>query len=203
MEEPITSSSQFYLSKFNPENPEHCEFLVTLWNTPLCISFEGKTGIDTPEKAKERIEKRFLGEYERNGYGQFLVSLKPNPSASFSECPLIGTVCLTKGDSPDSHTVPDLGFVTLPEYCSKGYATEASKLLIKYVKEELGVNGVFGFCDPRNVASRRVMEKAGLEYRHTQKLACFGGAISTVYALPDMDQDLTVYGVNRSEQYKE
>jgi RimJ/RimL family protein N-acetyltransferase len=199
MEDPVTSSNQFYLSKFNPDNPEHCEFLVTLWNTPLFISSEGKTDIDTLKKAKERIEERFLGEYERNGYGQFLVSLKPHPSASYLESPFIGTVCLNIGDSPNSHTVPDIGYVTLPEYCGKGYATEASKLLMKYAKEELGVKGIFGFCDPKNLASRRVMEKAGFEYRGTQKLTCFGGALSIVYALPDMEQDLTVYGVNKSE----
>jgi RimJ/RimL family protein N-acetyltransferase len=195
METPVTSSPLFYLSKFNPENPVHCEFLVTLWNTPLFISSEGKTSIDTPEKAKGMIEKRFIAEYKRNGYGHYLVSLKPSPDASFAESPLIGTVCLTIGDSEDSHTAPDLGFAMLPDSCGKGYATAASKLLMEYVNTELGLKDIFGFCKPENSASRRVMEKAGLEYRGTQTLACFGGATSTIYALPTMDQDLTVYRI--------
>jgi RimJ/RimL family protein N-acetyltransferase len=195
MEEPVTESPLFYLSKFDPENVKHCEFLVTLWNTPLFISMEGKTGIDTAEKAKAMIEKRFVAEYKRNGYGQYILSLKPTPSAIFSESPFIGTVCLTKGDSKDSPNVPDLGFVTLPEYCGKGYATEASKILLRYVQNDLGVAEAFGFCDPKNIASRRVLEKAGLEYRDTKDLATFGGATSAVYALPNMDRDLSVYGI--------
>jgi RimJ/RimL family protein N-acetyltransferase len=195
MEDPVTSSPQFYLSKFNPEDPKHCEFLVTLWNTPLFISMEGKTGIDSPEKAKALIEKRFMAEYARNGYGHYIVSLKLTPLANFAECSFIGTVCLTKGDSKVSPNVPDLGYVMLPEYCGKGFATEASKVLLKYAKDELGVTEVFGFCDPKNYASRKVIKKAGLEYRNTKDLATFGGVTSVVYALPGMNRDLTVYGI--------
>ena len=82
----------------------------------------------------------------------------------------------------------------------KGYATEAGIYLLKYARENLGVKDVFGFCAPNNKASGRVMEKVGLEYRGTRRLACFGGAVSDVYASPAMNEDLTEYGIKNWRQ---
>ncbi|KAK9359040.1 hypothetical protein V1504DRAFT_241672 [Lipomyces starkeyi] len=64
----------------------------------------------------------------------------------------------------------------------KGYATESGKALLDYAKKELGVTEVFGFFDPNNARSRRVMAKIGLEDRGVRKLAAFGGVEGAVYA---------------------
>jgi RimJ/RimL family protein N-acetyltransferase len=185
------STTRLNAIKFDPENEDHCSFLVTLWNSPLFISSCGKTGITSLEKAKELIENRFVKEYARNGYGNYLLALKPTDGTRTS--PLVGTVALTKGDSKDSFTVPDLGFAILPEFNGKGLASEAVKGVLKYGSKEFGVTDVFGFCDPANQASRKVLEKSGLEFRGVQKLACFGGVQGGVFALPYMDQSLEAY----------
>jgi len=66
--------------------------------------------------------------------------------------------------------------------------------VVKYAIETLGLEGVLGFTGPENLASQRVLEKAGLEYRGDRKLAAFGGSVSRVYALSGM-KDLKEYNI--------
>ncbi|KAK9428450.1 acyl-CoA N-acyltransferase [Lipomyces doorenjongii] len=187
-------SPRLYISYFLPTCPKHCSFLVQLYNSPLFISAEGKTGVYNELQAQERIQKRFVAEHERNGYGTYLVSLKTIPTTSFDESQPIGSVSLSKGDSKDSYSAPDLGFSIVPEMNGNGYATESGRALLDYAKTELGVTEVLGFFDPNNARSRRVMEKIGLEDRGVRKLAAFGGVEGAVYALPGM-KDLIKYGI--------
>jgi len=73
-------------------------------------------------------------------------------------------VALTKDDDPGSLPHPHLGFAVLPEYNGKGYAIQ----ILRYAKEELGVEIAFAFCDAGNKNSGRVSVKAGLEFRGTR-----------------------------------
>jgi ribosomal-protein-alanine N-acetyltransferase len=47
--------------------------------------------------------------------------------------------------------------------------TEALRALLGFSFEQLGVDKVFGECDHRNVASARVMEKAGMRRETTMR----------------------------------
>lgn len=132
------------------------------------------------------------------------MSLKPNSpatssGASFAEvlkgCTPIGTVSLSRGLGEDAYKAPDIGFAIIPELNGKGYATEAARVLIDYARENLGVDAVFGFFAKGNTMSRRVIEKLGFEDRGVRSLKCFGGAESEVWAFPEMDADLGVYGL--------
>jgi RimJ/RimL family protein N-acetyltransferase len=195
----ITSTEQLEFIRFSDTIPSHASFLLALWNTDLFISLEGKTGIDTPEKALGVIQNRYLKEYARNGYGTYILRLKP----AFRTLELaekwpehfVGTVSLSKGNDATSFTAPDLGFATVPEMTGKGIATEAAKGVLAYADKELGVKDVFGLCDPDNKGSRRVIEKSGLEFRGIRKLAPFGGVMGAVYCTPSMNKDLSVYNL--------
>lgn len=101
-----------------------------------------------------------------------------------------------QGDPPNCYSVPDVGFAILPEHQGRGYATEAAKAVISYVQREWNVQGVFGFCAPGNMRSRRVLEKSGLGFRGVRKLRVFGGRESAVFALVGMEEDLGVYGID-------
>lgn len=189
-------TKRLHISYIEPGNPDHSAFIVRLWNTEHFIESCGKTGIDTPEKADNFIKNRVQADYKRNKFGQFLVSLKPHPDASLSESKLIGMVSLMKGEPPNAYACPDIGYTILPEENGKGYATEAALGLLDYARRELGVQEVFGFCEANNARSRHVLEKLGLEFRGERKLRVFGGALSAVYALPGMNSNLTVYGID-------
>ncbi|KAJ5561483.1 Acyl-CoA N-acyltransferase [Penicillium sp. DV-2018c] len=200
---PFTASPTFsipterlYISYFLPDSPEHCAFLVKLWNTEEFIKTSGRTGIDTPEKASNFLRNRVHADYARNNYGIFLVSRKPNENAALPESTPIGTVSLMKGDSPDSYLAPDIGYAILPEETGKGYATEAAVALLEYARRELGVDSAFGFCAQDDRHSARVLEKIGFRFRGVKKLKVFGGKESAVYVLPGMCQDLTVYNLS-------
>lgn len=189
-------TDHLHISYFQVDNPEHSEFLVRLWNTDDFIKSCGNTGLDTPEKAAAFIKNRVQKDYVRNKHGQFLVSLKPHPDASLAESRPIGVVSLMKGEPPNAYSAPDIGYTILPEESGKGYATEASIGLLDYARRELGVKDVFGFCGHDDARSARVLQKIGLQFRGNRKLRVFGGAHSAVYALPEMSQDLTVYGID-------
>lgn len=61
----------------------------------------------------------------------------------------------------------ELGYRLLKSVWGKGYATEGSRALIHKGFAELGVERVVAFTMVVNVASRRVMEKAGLRLVRT------------------------------------
>jgi RimJ/RimL family protein N-acetyltransferase len=64
-------------------------------------------------------------------------------------------------------TEVELGYRLLKSVWGKGYATEGSRALIQKGFAELGVQRVVAFTMVVNVASRRVMEKAGLRLVRT------------------------------------
>ncbi len=57
----------------------------------------------------------------------------------------------------------EVGFVFRPDVWSRGYATEAVRLLLAYARDELRLRRVVATCHPDNVGSARVLEKAGME----------------------------------------
>jgi len=74
---------------------------------------------------------------------------------------LIGN-CRLKRDRDDPGQA-DIAYFLNRRYWGRGYATETVRALIKYGFQELVLRRIFGLCVPENVASRRVMEKAGMQ----------------------------------------
>lgn len=73
---------------------------------------------------------------------------------------LVGDVGLrTDAVQPDTYEV---GFTLSPDCQGRGYATEAVAAVLDYAFGRLGAHRVFGNCDARNLASARVMERAGM-----------------------------------------
>ena len=65
------------------------------------------------------------------------------------------------GDPDDE---PELGYRLVASAWGRGYATEGSRALIRKAFEGLGARRVYATTMVVNVASRRVMEKAGLRF---------------------------------------
>jgi RimJ/RimL family protein N-acetyltransferase len=57
----------------------------------------------------------------------------------------------------------EIGFIFNPVFQNNGYATEASRAVIKYAFTELGAHRVVGNCNPENISSCRVLEKCGMK----------------------------------------
>lgn len=73
------------------------------------------------------------------------------------------------GLSPDEQepAVMKLGYTVAPVHQRLGYATEAVRALVGYAFDRLDAGMVRAFADAGNVASTRVMEKAGLRLVET------------------------------------
>ncbi|MFF4772220.1 GNAT family N-acetyltransferase [Microtetraspora fusca] len=60
------------------------------------------------------------------------------------------------------HRQGEIGFVFHPAYHGRGFATEASRELLRLAFADLDLHRVYGRCDSRNTASARVMERLGM-----------------------------------------
>jgi [ribosomal protein S5]-alanine N-acetyltransferase len=74
---------------------------------------------------------------------------------------MIGHVYLGR-EGPSEYRTYELGYIFNPAYSRRGYCTEASALVLGLAFGELGAHRVVAYCDPRNPASWRVLEKLGM-----------------------------------------
>ncbi len=58
----------------------------------------------------------------------------------------------------------EIGYAIAKEFWGKGFATEAAEKFIKYAFENLKPDKIVAVAEPENLASRRVMEKLGMQF---------------------------------------
>jgi len=58
----------------------------------------------------------------------------------------------------------EVGYGFLPEYWGRGLATEIAQACVRIGFEQLGLSSLVAITTPMNLASQRVMTKAGLAY---------------------------------------
>jgi RimJ/RimL family protein N-acetyltransferase len=63
--------------------------------------------------------------------------------------------------SPE-HLQGEIGWSVHPDFQGRGFGTEGASEMVRLGFEELGLHRIAAECDPRNVASIRVMEKLGM-----------------------------------------
>src|SRR6202040_3772712 len=84
------------------------------------------------------------------------------------------------------HRQGDLGYAVHPDHWGKGFATEALRRILEFGFENLSLERIWATADVRNVASWRVMEKAGMEreglMRTTRVSVVRGGILSFMLA---------------------
>ncbi|KAH9929612.1 including n-acetylases of ribosomal protein [Epithele typhae] len=204
----FVETDRLYISNFQSENDDHCDFLLQLYTTPEFIASAGNSGLNTRDDARKQIAGLFTKWHASVGCSPYLVSRKPTdpaamdglaPDAPFQErlarCTHVGGVSLIRGTNPTSYKVPDLGFVILPEEMRKGYAKEAALGALKHLKEGLGGDVAAGFTSPKNVAAKAVFKSLGWVDRGEMALVDFGGEVSSVWLPPHAAEDLSVYGL--------
>lgn len=59
--------------------------------------------------------------------------------------------------------IGEIGYVVNPDYWGKGIATEVAKALLTFGFTELHLHRIYATCDPRNIGSLKVLEKAGMK----------------------------------------
>jgi RimJ/RimL family protein N-acetyltransferase len=109
----------------------------------------------TRDEALEMVERRKLETaIEAEGDGLHLVAqLHDSPA-------MVGHVSLQWVSQ--EHRQGEIGFVLHPDHHGRGYATEASAVVLRLGFQGLDLHRIVGRCDGRNIASTRVMERLGM-----------------------------------------
>jgi RimJ/RimL family protein N-acetyltransferase len=135
-------------------------FMLQLMNSSTWIKNIGNRNVTDTTTASNYIATNIINSYNINGFGLFLVILKKDNQAA-------GICGIVKREGL---TTPDLGFALMPKYEGKGIATEASKAVVKYAKESLQLSALAGITKAENIASIRVLEKVGMEFKQMIQL---------------------------------
>lgn len=151
--EVVLETDRLVLRRFTTDD---VDALVELDSDPEVTHFI-TNGEATPRaEVEQSVLPRFLWYYEEYaGYGFWAVIEKATGD-------FIGWFHLRP--NPD-HPIPDepeLGYRLRRAAWGRGYATEGSRALVDRAFTELGARRVFAETMAVNVASRRVMEKAGM-----------------------------------------
>ena len=140
---------------------DDARFILRLLNEPAFLENIGDKGVRTNEDAIGYIADGPIASYEKFGFGLWLVEIKETGES-------IGLCGLLKRDVLED---VDIGYAFLPEFWSKGYATESAAEVLWYAKNELGLKRVVAVVNSNNESSIRLLEKMGFEYERMVRLS--------------------------------
>lgn len=197
----VFETPRLYVSHFDASNDAHCDFLIELYNSEAAIKHCGKTGITERAKARGFINGFMRTMLERNGYGPWLVSLKPDNASDDQPLPArlahstpIGIVTVLRGEEPDCFAVPDIGFIMLPAHMRHGYTKEACEGAMEYTTRRYGVKGYLGMTDPDNEPALAVFRSLGFKDHGVLPIKIFGGRPGAVWTSKELSDDLSLVG---------
>ena len=156
-----------------PITEDDAGFTVELLNSPSFLKYIGDRGVKTEEEARAYLHKGPLKSERENGFGLFVLISKESGVA-------IGTCSLVKRDGLEGEV--DLGFALLPEFEGKGYGFESSVEVMRFAKEELGLNRLVAIAVSYNKSSIHLLEKLGFSHEKMIKL-------------PGDEEELMLFGV--------
>ena len=142
-------------------------FYFELFNDPDWIRFIN-------DKKLKSIEETvlFLKEFQlkqKKGLGYFTVILKETNKP-------IGVSTVLKRDALDYY---DIGYAFLALGRGNGYATEATQLIIEYVKNNFNQKKVLAFTKSENEISQKLLKK--LDFKFVGLQTVFGGEKDAVF----------------------
>lgn len=102
--------------------------------------------------------QRITDHFARHGFGLWAVEVP-------GVCDFIGFVGLWT-PSFEAHFTPcvEVGWRLAATHWGKGYATEGARAALRFGWDRLGLDEIVAMTVPKNLRSRRVMEKIGMTY---------------------------------------
>jgi RimJ/RimL family protein N-acetyltransferase len=143
------------------------EFILELLNEPSFIRNIGDKGVKTLADARNYILQGPMDSYARNGFGLYAACLRHDALGTPAGTP-IGICGLVKREGLNE---PDVGFAFLARYWSKGYAVESAAAVVAHAREALNLLRIVAITSPDNAQSIAVLEKIGLKFERTIRLA--------------------------------
>lgn len=147
---PILTTERLVLRKLKPEDADD---LYRYFSLDEVTEFLDLDTFQTVEQAGELI--RIWNQRFEDGQGiRWGIALKEDDR-------LIGTCGFHHWMK--AHYKAEIGYELSPEYWRKGIMTEAIGGILAFGFRVWGLNRIEAFIDPRNVASRKLLEKLGLK----------------------------------------
>jgi len=137
------------LREFRPADVEH---LYRLDSDPRVMRYIGDGSVGTRASVAGVVARALKHYRTYPGFGVW-------PAEERATRTFIGWFCLKY--VPKTVEV-EVGYRLLPGAWGRGYATEGARALVHYGFAELGLARIIGLTHPDNVASQRVLQKAGL-----------------------------------------
>lgn len=146
------------------------EKMFELDSNPLVHTYLGNKPIHSRDEARGYINS-LINQYRENGIGRWATIEKE--TGNFIGWSGLKYITGSKNLQSNFH---DVGYRFLPKFWGKGYATEATHAALRYAFETMKLHEVIGTCHQENKASRRVLEKCGLQLKEqfiSEGLPCY------------------------------
>lgn len=145
-----------------PMSLEDADLILELYNMPKFIKFIGDRHIRTLSDAENYIKNKFLPQFEKLGFGNYLMILKEGNKK-------IGGVGIFEREGLD---VVDIGFSVVEEFEGKGYVFEAAQKVKSIGMDEFGLKKISAITTKDNYSSQKLIERLELKF---QKLVSIPG----------------------------
>jgi RimJ/RimL family protein N-acetyltransferase len=136
--------------------PADLDDLFRIYGDPETHKFNPRGPHPDIEYSRDALE-RTLKIYREHGFGDWTISEKSSPDRVIG----FGGVFVSQFDGRQTN---NLGYRFAPDAWGKGYATELALRALRYGFEDVGLSEIVGVVREHHLASRRVLEKAGLTF---------------------------------------
>ena len=138
-----------------PMSLEDADLILELYNMPNFIKFIGDRNIRNLEDAENYIQSKFLPQFEKLGFGNYLIVLKEGNQK-------IGGVGIFEREGLD---IVDIGFSVLEKFEGKGYMFEAAQKVKSIGMNDFGLKKVSAITTKDNISSQKLIERLGLRFQ--------------------------------------
>lgn len=135
-------------------------FLLEVMNHPNYHRFIGDRGLRSVEDAEIYIKEKLINAYKDLGFGFWIVRLHNSGER-------VGFAGVLRREMLDE---PDVGYAVHEKFAGQGLAQEATRGVLNYARETLGLRRVCAITDVDNYASINVLMKCGFEFSEKQKV---------------------------------
>ena len=148
-------TERMILRRYRPEDAD--PLFQYLGTDPAMYACSGWNPYATLEMAQKTV-RGFIDSYDDEHVYSWIMDI---------DDVIVGTIGAY--DYKDEHI--EIGFSVVKNWQGRGLATEALKMALEYLTENEGISCVTAWCAAENIGSRKVLEKAGMQFLCTEKNA--------------------------------
>jgi ribosomal-protein-alanine N-acetyltransferase len=145
-----------------PFDEQDCEAMLRIQSNPIMTRYtpdEPWKNIDDAYNFLNFAKSLYNDEAIIEGFRYFFAVVERSSMQVIGYCGL--------GGPEFDRTLTEVFYSIDFEYWGKGYATETANALLEYGFNDLKLEKIVGFAEENNIASLRVLEKAGLKRKKT------------------------------------